>query len=110
MVADLEDMFSRDDAHIAMVRPSFTLSNFNISEARWLHLIIFYNIMKHHWGRGKATLAGGATYFVFEVSWFRFCQIRFVCIDLVCMSQCTMYRLYFAFVDCLQHLEILSEI
>ena len=24
---------------------------------------------------------GNATYFVFEVTWFRFCQIKFVCID-----------------------------
>ena len=26
-------------------------------------------------------LSGGATYFVFEVNCFRFCQIKFVCID-----------------------------
>ena len=39
-----------------------------------------------------------------------FVKFNLFALILLCVTQCTMWRLYFAFVNCLQHLEILSEI
>ena len=44
-------------------------------------------------------LSGGATYFVFEVNCFRFCRIKFVCID-VAMCDPVHHVEYFAIVNC----------
>ena len=47
------------------------------------------------------SVQGGATNFVFIVdNYFRFNQIRFVSMMLLCVSQWTMWRLYLAFVNC----------
>ena len=39
-----------------------------------------------------------------------FVKLNLFALMLLCVIQCMMWRLYFAFVNCLQHLEILSEI
>ena len=39
-----------------------------------------------------------------------FIKLNLFALMLLCVTQCTMWRQYFAFVNCLQHLEILSEI
>ena len=39
-----------------------------------------------------------------------FVKLNLFALMLLCVTQCTMWRLYFAFVNCLKHLEILSEI
>ena len=39
-----------------------------------------------------------------------FVKLNLLALMLLCVTQCTMWRLYFAFVNCLQLLEILSEI
>ena len=39
-----------------------------------------------------------------------FVKLNLFALMLLCVTQCTMWRLYFTFVNCLQHLEILSEI
>ena len=47
---------------------------------------------------------------VFFLCVFFCCQNRLLALKLLYVNQCMIWRLYIAFVDCLQHLEILSDI